>query len=386
MAFIRNKTVNLLNFHYGLLSLASRSGGVFIAAFMLQAGVPAPMVLLAYAGVHTARFFLRPLVLVVGKRVGLRPLVMFGGAFYAVGYLLLPFVDGVGWALLGVVIASAVSDSFYWTSYHAYFAALGDSEHRGHQISFREAVVSVIGIVAPIAGGIVLVTFGPMIAFGATAAIQALCVLPLLGTPNIPVARDVDGAFQASLPGFRLFVADGFTAAGNYLVWSLVLFGALSQSFTAYGGAMAAAALVGAAAGLFMGRNIDLGHGMRAVWLMFGAGVAIILAKTFAGSPPLAIAANVLPALIGSLHTPTLMTAVYNLAKRSPCPLRFHLAAEGGWDVGYVTGLLISAGLLLLGASAHWVIPISLLGMVGLFVMLRRYYATPEAQAAAAAA
>ena len=44
-----------------------------------------------------------------------------------------------------------------------------------------------------------------------------------------------------------------------------------------------------------------------------------------------------------------MMTAVYTLAKRSPCMLRFHVATEGGWDAGGAAGLLTVALTIRLG-------------------------------------
>ena len=55
---------------------------------------------------------------------------------------------------------------------------------------------------------------------------------------------------------------------------------------------------------------------------------------------------NAAGALVPALYIPTLMTAVYNQAKRSPCALRFHMAAEGGWDAGAASGCMLAAGLL----------------------------------------
>ena len=72
MAYLRNRTVNLLNLHYGIHALAMNGGGVFYAVFLLKAGVAAPVVLAALALVLAGRFCLRPLVLVLGKRSGLK--------------------------------------------------------------------------------------------------------------------------------------------------------------------------------------------------------------------------------------------------------------------------------------------------------------------------
>lgn len=383
MAFFRNTTVNLLNLHYGVHALALSGGGAFFAVFLLRAGVPAPGVLTALAAILIGRFCIRPFVLPLGKRFGLKPLVIAGTILTALQYPLLAEVDGVGWALVALCVVSSVGDTFYWTSYHAYFASLGDAEHRGHQIGAREAIAALVGIAAPLLTGWALVTLGPRIAFGATAVVLMLSALPLLRTPNIPVPDQAPGALRAAVPGVLVFIADGWIASGYYFVWQIALFISLGESFTAFGGAMALAAVAGAVSGLLLGRFIDAGHGRWAVWLGSGSMALTLLARAAGyGDPALAVAANAAGALVVALYVPTVMTAVYNQAQVSPCALRFHIATEGGWDAGGAGGCLLAAGLLATGASLSVAILISLAGTIAAFFLLRRYY-RPSAVAAA---
>lgn len=382
MAFFRNTTVNLLNLHYGVHALALSGGGAFFAVFLLRAGVPAYGVLASLAAILIGRFFIRPAVLVLGKRYGLKPLVIAGTILTALQYPLLAEVNGVGWPLLALCVVSSLGDTFYWTSYHAYFASLGDAEHRGHQIGAREAIAALVGIAAPLLTGWALVTLGPRIAFGATAVVLMLSALPLLRTPNVLIAADAPGALRAALPGILIFAADGWTAAGYVFVWQIALFISLGESFAAFGGAMAIAAVAGAITGLLLGRFIDAGHGRRAVWLAVGAmGATLIFRANGYGHPAIAVAANAAGALVNALYTPTLMTAVYNQAQVSPCALRFHVATEGGWDAGGAAGCLAAAGLLWAGAPLSSAILLSLLGTTAAFVLLRRYYGAQAAGA-----
>jgi hypothetical protein len=375
VAFFRNNTVNLLNLHYGIHALALSGGGAFFAAFLLRADVPAPAVLAALALILGGRFMIRPLLLAPARRFGLRPLVIAGTVMTALQYPVLAEVHGVGWQLLAWCAISSVGDTVYWTCYHAYFASLGDVAHRGHQIGAREAIAAIVGIIAPLATGWTLTTFGARAAFDATAVVQLLAALPLFGTRNVAVADEAPGALRAAIPGILMFAADGWTAAGFYFVWQIALFLALGESYTAYGGAMALAALAGAVIGLALGRFIDAGHGGRAVWLAVGS-LALVIALRAASSadPVLAVAANAAGALVPALYVPTVMTAVYNQAKGSPCAMRFHIATEGGWDAGGATGCIAVAALLSAGAPIWLGILLSLLGTAALFVLLRRYY------------
>ncbi len=387
MAYFRNTTVNLLNLHYGIHCLALSGGGAFFLVFLLQAGVPAPGVLAALSAILLGRFVIRPGVLVLARRLGLKPLVIAGTIATALEYPLLAEVHGVGPALFALCAVASVGDTLYWTTYHAYFASLGDVEHRGHQIGAREAIAAVVGIVGPLAAGWALTASGPRLAFGATAVVLALSALPILWTPNVKVAWAAPGALKASLAGALLFAADGWVASGYVFVWQIALFLALGASFSAFGGAMALSALVGAVGGLVLGRLIDAGHGVRAAVIALAAlALTTTLRATSYGNAPFAVVAQACGALVLCLYVPALHTPIYNMAKRSPCPLRFHIAAEGGWDLGGAAAGLTFAALLAAGMPLGACIMLSLLGALAAFVLLRRYYAGSAAGAAPATA
>ncbi len=375
MAFLTNRAVNLLNLHYAVQAIAMYGGGAFICVYLLKAGVPAPWVLTAQAAILAGRFCVRPFILPLGLRYGIKPLLVAGSLINAAQYLLIARVHAVGPDLLALCAVGAVGDAFYWTAYHAYFASLGDAENRGRQVGLREAVAAAVSVVAPIATGWALTVYGPQAAFGVTCAALIASAAPLLFAPNVAVAATAPGLLAEARGGVAMFAADGWIAAGVTLVWPIALFQSLGQSFTAFGGAMALAAGAGAVSSLALGRAIDRGSGRRAAWLAGGAmTVALGIRAASVGHPLLAVIGNAAGALIPAFYTPTLMTAVYNQSKGSPCALRFHMAAEGGWDFGAACGCLLSAGLLWWGAPIGLAILAALLGTGVNLALLRRYY------------
>jgi len=375
MAFFRNSAVNLLNLHYGIHALALTGGGAFFTVYLIRAGVSVPGAMLSIAGIVMGRFVIRPALLGLAVRFGMRRMVITGSLLSASQYLFLPYVHGVGAVLIAMCLVSAVGESLYWSAYHAYFAALGDQEHRGHQISAREAIAAIVGIVSPLIAGWLLMSFGPQVAFFATSAIVATSAFPLLKTPDVPVPAQAPGAWKAAMSGLVLFLADGFVASGYYFSWQIALFLSLHENFLAYGGALAIAAVVGAVSGLFVGRLIDAGHGRRAAALAYLVFATIIVLRAMAlRDPALAVVGNALGAFGACLYTPTMMTAVYNLAKRSPCTMRFHTVTEAGWDLGAATGLTISAFLVWQGAPLWACVLLALVGTAAGFVMIWRYY------------
>jgi len=376
VAFFRNTAVNFLNLHYGIFAMVLNGAGPFICVYLFKAGLSAPGVLATMAAILLARFLIRPAIVRLAVRFGLQRMLIAGTVLMALQFPIIAFVHGANAALYLMIVVAAIGDTVYWSCYHAYMAALGDLEHRGHQISMREAIAAMAGIVSPILTGWLLVTFGPLAAFGTASAISLVATTPLFRTPNIAVAKEVPGAFRAALPGMLFFAADGSIGSGIVFVWQLALFISLGGSFLNFGGAMAIAALVGAVAGLFLGRHIDAGHGSRAVFLALGPLVAMIVLRAASfGHPGFAVAANALAYAGSCLYVPILMTAVYNIAKGSPCPLRFHVATEGGWDMGGASGSLTAALLLWLGAPLSVALLLPLVGVTAAFIMLRRYYA-----------
>ncbi len=375
MAYFRNPTVNLLNAHYVMTAAAQAGGGAFYGIWLLEAGISLPLVLLAVAAIFALRFVMRGAVLPLAVRFGLRPLVFTGALLMAIAYLLVPGVTGADGRLAVLVLMTALAQTIYWPSYHAYYAGAGDAEHRGQQLGVREAVGALAGIVSPLAAGWLLVRYGPRAAFAATALLQALAGLPLLFTPVVRVAPSVPGGYRAALPGALLFCGDGLITAGTVTVWQFALFFALGRDPLAYGGALALAALAGAVGVLLLGRLIDAGQGRRVSVLAMAFMAAIIVLRAEVDPHRLlALPASALGALASCFYVPVLMTALYNQAKRAPCPMRFHIAAEAGWDSGMIAGLVLAAGLVALGLPAATAVLVALLGAALVLVLLRRYY------------
>ena len=371
MSFFSNQAINRLQVHTAIATFAQGAGGLFVFIFMLRADVTAPLVFCSIAAMNAGRFVMRPMVLPLGRRFGVKPLLIVGTALEAAIYPLLAYLHGPGAWLALVIGVSAVGSVLYWTSYHAYYAALGDVESRGAQVGARQAIMGVVNVIAPAVGGLGMAQLGPSLAFALVAVVQLAAVLPLLGVPSLAVASEPRAARREYLFGALLQSTDGWMDAGFVYVWQIGLFLTLGEHYAAYGGAMALAGLLGAAASLALGRLIDLGQGRRWTVIAYAlTGGAIGLQAFSLGRPAWAVIANALSAFALALFAPAMMTRVYNLSKASPCPLRFQIATEGGWDVGGALGCLTCAGLLARGAGLPTAILTALLGATGAAVLL----------------
>lgn len=375
MSLPADRAIRRATLHYGIQAFASAAGGIFMLVFLLKSGVPVPIALLYQAGIVAGRFLIRPMVLPLGVRFGVKPLLIAGTLLSAATYVFLGRIEGPGWPLLALCLFSSLGYLLYWLCFHAYFAALGDSDRRGGQVGLREAIVAGVGVVAPLLGAWGLTTLGGPITFALVGAVMASAALPLIGTPNVAVAPEPPDDYRVPKTGLGLMFGDGFMSAGYHFTWLIALFVSLGESFGAFGGAAAAAALTGAVGGLMLGKVIDAGQGRRAVVVAYSVLTVVVLLRAFSlDTPWLAVIANAAGGLMAALVTPVLMTPVYNLSKASRCTLRFHIATEGAWDLGCLAGCLGAAGLAALGLPLTVPILTALLAAAGLVALLFRHY------------
>jgi hypothetical protein len=377
MARSDNPDLNRLTLHSTLQQLAASVSDAFSAVFLYRQGLEPTAIFQAMAGVLALRFLLRPSVLPIARRLGLKATLIVGAALLALQAALLAPVRGLDAALLAYVAVAAVAGVLYWPSYHAMFALVGDAERRGAQIGLRQLLIAVAGVGGPAAGGLALAYGGPWLAFGAAAAIELVAIAPLVGCADRPVERDTPpGAYRVALRGALPFAADGWIYSGAGWAWSLIVFRSLGARFDAFGGVLAAAALAGALGGLAFGRALDAGGAPRAAWINAAVLTTTLAAKALCGGQAVAVLfVAVGAALLGGLYNPSLMTAIYNEAKASPCPLRYHLALEAAWDVGGALACLAAATALAWGASLQLVVLLALPLVALQAVGLRASYA-----------
>jgi DHA1 family inner membrane transport protein len=374
MGFFKNSDINRVYIHAGLQSLAYGSGGVFVYAYLLKAGIPAPFVLLAIAGIMVFRLVFRLALVPIVRRIGLRNALIFGTITDAASYLLLPFVKGADGWLLAYIAAASFGTTFYWTCYHGFVARQGDQEHRGAQVSAREAIAAATGIIGPLLGGLALTYLGPVHAFAATAVVNALACIPLLGADRLPIPDQAKLSTAERRFAFAVTFSDGIVAAAANFVWRIALFQTLGESFETFGGAVALASLLGAAMGLGVGRLIDQGHHQRSLIVGIAAMTLAVITMVFGfGSVWTAIAANLAGAVALPLYISAIMAPYYNAGQDSACSFRFNVTGENGFDTGALVGSLIAALLLWAGLDYRLPLAVGIAGCCTIYIILRRH-------------
>jgi MFS transporter, DHA1 family, inner membrane transport protein len=381
MGFFTNKSFNLVYMHAALQAFAMHGGEAFAFIFLLKAGIPVAQVMLCIGLMFGSRIFLRQAVVPLVKRFGLRLTLVGSIVMEACAYPILSQVTEMGPYLIAYLGLWAMSSSVYWTTYHSYVALLGDNEHRGAQVSIMEFLGTFMGIIAPIVTGLLLTVTTPLIAFGLIAIVMCCGAIPIYFGPSFKIAEEAVVPAETQRLARLLLFSDGLRSGALHFTWITALFITLGSSYVAYGGAMAFAGLVGALAGLFIGKTIDLGNGLRAAKIGFSVLALAAVGRTLGYDVPwLAVLANAAAAIAWPIYNTGFMSRVYSLSKQSPCPLRFTVVSEGGWDLGTATSCTFAALLLHNGFSFFWPISLSLVGIGLGYLVISRTFAEVNGQ------
>jgi MFS family permease len=363
----------LLTFHYVLYQLSVALAGGFVGAYLLKLGFSLPAALVLYAALLVMRFGLRFLALAVVRRLGLRAAMMAGAALAALQFLPLMLADNPA-GLLAWLLVVSLAESLYWPVYHSAAAVIGGAS-RGRELGTRTALGALVGVLGPLAGGLLLSHFGPTVDFAVAGLLTLLSILPLgrLREVSAGPIPDLSGSMRfADRAAIATFAADGWMASGLAMAWPMVLFLSLGSHYESFGVANAMAGLVGAATGILCGRAVDRGERDRYLVLVCAALALGFLLRVGAGWSPLAaVIANATGAAVTGLYVPVLMSVIYDRAKQTGEAYRFHFSAEAGWDVGAASGCLVAALLSwATGLPSLAVLPAAL-GVLGIYWCLR---------------
>jgi MFS family permease len=371
----------LLTVHGVLWSFALSLASGFVGAYLLRRGFSIASTLLLYAVLLGIRFLMRMIMLPVIRRLGMRKALLLGTVIASFQFLPLIRADQPLWLVVWVLIVAA-GECIYWPICHAANAVCGGGGRRGRQIAVRQVASTIISVVGPVAGGLVLTRMGPAAEFGIATVVCLLSTAPLLLLGNIDLGEvpTLRRSWRiADTVGLCAFAADGWMCAGVGFAWPMILFTTLGSSYNGLGLATGTAGIAGAAAGMLAGVAIDRGHRRRLSRAVTVALLCAILLRVASGwAPWAALAANTMGAAVGGLYYPTLMSLVYDRAKRSGSAYQFHLSTEAGWDVGAIFGCVATAAVAFSGLPLTLtVLPASL----GVLVIHRCVRAEAKTQA-----
>ncbi len=371
-----NKSINLLNLHSAIQRFSSNIFDTFGAIYLLSLGISFPIVALIWTSICILGIILRPLSLMLSEKIGLkRSLIL--GVFISSGlFLVLSKVNGVNSWLYFYILYLTLCDIAYWLPYNSFYAVAGDINSRGKQIGTKLGFVTLLRMVAPLSGGIIITHFGFFYLYVIAMVVMLLSVIPLFFVQDVSPGKLI--SFKEAIRsidsrGMILQIGDGIFNIHSF-VWTIVLF-SLAGNYVTFGGLIAFEIFCTTVLFILLGYFIDKGNGKMITNIgLLILGLAILFRVFFVNTIPEVIFSDILIAIGMTFYLSSFEVGFYNIAKKTPNTLWFMFFGDLGWDLGAIISLALSAYLFVLGVPLRFIIGLSLFGLFIIYYILKNFY------------
>lgn len=179
-----------------------------------------------------------------GFRKSLKASVFFGALFY----FILFFANQENWIVVLPlsVVAMVLFRLSHWIPYHVDFAKFTDIKNRGREVGLLDATTNVIGVVAPLAAGVILSVFNFKVLFVIAVVVYLMSFIPLVTIPKThekfswTYAQTWKEFFSKERRETILaYVADGVECSIGAVVWPIFIFELLKGNYAEIGGVAA---------------------------------------------------------------------------------------------------------------------------------------------------
>lgn len=189
-------------------------------------------------------FFLIPFGAMIMSKISLKRSMIIA-TFFLVGFLLtLYFYDSYPWlVLLGVaLLAVNIWRMLYWVPFHTDFVKFTKPGHRGEQYSILRILADVLGVLVPIAAGLILNYYNYSILFIIAMVIVLASIIPLFGLQKNDEIfswtywQTYKELFKKKNNKMLLaYTADGAETIIGAVIWPIFIFTILEREYLAVG-------------------------------------------------------------------------------------------------------------------------------------------------------
>ncbi|MDD5251807.1 MAG: MFS transporter [Patescibacteria group bacterium] len=158
---------------------------IFEPVYLYSLGWSLTKILLFYAAVYILYFLFLPIGGRICRKHGFEHTILWSSPFLILYYLSF-FAIGYNAVFIAVaIVALVIQKILYWPSYHSNFAAWSDRTEVGREVSNLSALVSLATAVAPLVGGVIIMSGGYKALFVLSASLILFSNVPLLRTPEV---------------------------------------------------------------------------------------------------------------------------------------------------------------------------------------------------------
>ncbi len=253
-----------------ILDFALAAVALFEPVYLYQLGYSLQHILLFFMLAYVAYFFLLPLggksVARYGpeRNIAISTIMLIG---YYAGLLVTKSYTMMFWV---TPLLLAMQKTFYWPAYHVDFIRTSDQGERGKEFSALWSLSTIMNIMGPLVGGIVIVSFGFNVLFIGVIATIVLSNIPMFIQPA-QYSRQTLSYWPTLLQPFRRFhlkTTLAYLGFGEEFVMQFiwpVFFILVVNNYIKFGGLAALATLVTALVTLYIGKVVDKQQTRRAL-------------------------------------------------------------------------------------------------------------------------
>jgi MFS family permease len=245
-----------------ILDFAASAVGIFEPIYLYTLGFSVPQIIIFYIAVYALYFLLLPLGGKFARARGYEQSILFSTPFLILYFLSLFAIPYHPFFIGSAVVALAIQKTLYWPGYHANFARFGVDRARGKEISNLVVLSSLVSILGPVFGGVVVATVGFKVLFIIVSFLILISNIPLLITPEKfkPVPFSYKEAMQNIVKPEnrrRLFAYMGFGEEhlAVYL-WPIFIF-LIIKEYISIGFLVSASILLATILTLYIGKITD---------------------------------------------------------------------------------------------------------------------------------
>ncbi len=154
--------------------------GIFLPIFLYESFKALPLVLVYYILLSLIYIFVVPLGAKMMSCLGLKKSMMISLPFLSGYFLCFLFIEQNLFLFLGLALGLVVLHKMlFWVPYHSVFAKLTTFQARGREISFLRSVASVVKVIIPVLGAVIIVAVGFNQLFIIAAILVGVSMIPL---------------------------------------------------------------------------------------------------------------------------------------------------------------------------------------------------------------
>lgn len=240
---------NSIHYHHWLkseiveiyLNLAIRSfalslGVIFIPIYLLNLGYGVNQLFAYYISVFAVFGAASVLVAKIGRKIGLKHLIIISIPFSIVFFILLFMLNNIDMTLLySISFVEGLSSAFYWIPLNTLFAKYIKSKKASKQVSYIFSVPGMVSIVGPIVGGSLILLFGFKVLLLVISILLFTSLIPLFVTKDFKPHKDFSLKrilTKDNLKYFGGFFIHGIISVSGTILWPLFVFFVLRDVFS----------------------------------------------------------------------------------------------------------------------------------------------------------